>query len=254
MAITVLQHVSPGDIISSNLVNYLIDSIIDLDQRLSALQAVTPSGPIVITSFEPSIEQAVGQVLVINGSGFLFPPEQNVVRIDSTQVTSFRAGSTSARLEFIVPPVVPAIPPGGRNVVVSVQNSTGGPVQRLYRLTPAIPASGSPPTITGIARADGVAGPLTPGQDAFVNGTNFSTTAGQNAVSLRFVVLVGTVPTTITMPPPPITVVNATATQLRITLPAMPQLALNDPTTLNVQVTVGAHPPATSNTIVMRTT
>jgi len=254
MAITVLQHVNPGDIISSNLVNYLIDAVIDLDQRLSALQAVTPSGPIVITTFEPAIEQSIGQVLVINGSGFLFPPEQNVVRIDSTQVTSFRPGSTSARLEFIVPPVIPTVPVGGRNAVVSVQNSLGGPVQRLYRLTPAVAVPGSPPTITTIVRADGTAGPLTPGQDAFVNGTNFSPTASQNIVGLRFVVLISGVPTTFTMPPPPVVVVNASPTQLRVTLPAMPTLILNDPTTLNVQVTVGAHPAASQNTLVMRTT
>lgn len=254
MAITVLQHVNPGDIISSNLVNYLIDAVIDLDHRLSALQAVTPSGPIVITDFAPIVEQAIGQVLVINGSGFLFPPEQNVVKIDSTQVTSFRAGSTSARLEFIVPPVTPAVPAGGRNVVVSVQNSTGGPVQRLYRLTPALIVPGFPPTITNITRTDGGTGPLTPGQDAFINGTNYSTTANQNIVTMRFTVLVGGVPTTVAMPPPPIVVVSATTTVIRVTLPAMPSLPLNDPTTLNVQVQVGAHPTASQNTLVMRTT
>jgi hypothetical protein len=254
MAITVLQHVNPGDIISSQLVNYLIDAVIDLDQRLSALQAVTPSGPIVISTFEPAVEQAIGQVLVINGSGFLFPPEQNVVRIDSTQVTSFRPGSTSARLEFIVPPVIPTVPPGGRNVLVSVQNSTGGPVQRLYRLTPAVLVPGNPPTITSITRTDGTAGPLTPGQDAFINGTNFSTTANQNIIAMRFTVLISGVPTTVSMPPPPIVVLSATSAQLRVTLPAMPSLPLNDPTTLNVQVTVGAHPAASQNTLVMRTT
>jgi hypothetical protein len=255
MAITILQHVKPGDIISSDLVNYLIDNIIDLDQRLSTLQSVTPSGPITITGFNPSVQVPIGQVLVINGTGFAFPPEQNVVRIDDVQVTSFRPGSTSIRLEFIVP-AVPNVPQGGRNVIVSVANASGGPVTRLYRLTPAVPVIGNPPTITTVTRTDNTNAPLTPGGNAFVNGTNFSTTASENEVRMSFVALVNNVPTTINLPrqnDPAIAVTQASATQLTVTVPLMPELPLNQSVTLNVQVRVGAHPPATANTLVRRT-
>ena len=51
-------HVNPGEIISSTVINYLIDSLIDIDQRLSALSAVVPSGPVSISAFEPPFQVA----------------------------------------------------------------------------------------------------------------------------------------------------------------------------------------------------
>lgn len=254
MAIPVLQHVNPGEIISSNLVNFLIDSIIDLDQRVSALSATLPSGPVSITSFEPAFQVPIGQVLTIHGVGYAFPPEQNLVKIDDVQVLVFRP-STSIRLEFIVPPI-PNVPPGGRNVVVLVQNSTGS-TQRLYRVTPSIPATGNPPTIINVTRTDNTNQPLTPGQDAFINGTEFATTPTDNVITMRFTVLVNGTPATINLPrsgDPPIPVTEATATRLRVTLPAMPELPLNQNIPLIVEVRKGAHPPAPGNAFVRRTT
>lgn len=252
---SILTHVNPGDIISSDLINYLIDALADMDKRVTQLEGIMPASTIAITSFEPPLQQAIGQVLVINGSGFAFPPEQNIVRVDDVQVTSFRVGSTSNRLEFIVP-AVSNVPQSGRNVAISVRNSSGGPVQRLYRIMPAIPVVGNPPSISAVIRTDNTNAPLTPGQDAFIQGANFSTTANENIVGMKFTALVNNVPTVITLPrqnDPPIAVTQPTANQIRVTLPLMPELPLNQNTTLTVSVTVGAHPSATANATVRRT-
>src|SRR5262245_51597362 len=112
-----LSKVNPGDIIPSAGWNYFVDKIAELEQRISQLEATAPGGTVVITNFEPFFQQAIGQVLVINGSGFMFPPETNVVKVDDIQITSFRPQSTSIRLEFIVPAVT-NVPPTGKNVAI----------------------------------------------------------------------------------------------------------------------------------------
>lgn len=250
MATNILDKVIPGDIISSELMNYLLQKVVEMDQRISDLESKTPSGNVVISSFEPVVQQAIGQVLVIHGSGFAFPPDQNVVRVDNVQITAFRPASTSTRLEFLVP-AIPNVPPEGRNAVITVQNS-GGVVQRMYRIGPSIPVVGNPPAITAIAGPGGET-ILAPGMVAVVSGANFSTTANENIIRLT-----ATLPGGATLAIPragesAIALTQATASQIRFTLPAMAELPLNSIIQMNLQVTVGAHPPASQNFAIRRT-
>ena len=135
------ENVRPGDVISSDLMNYILDKLEEIDQRVLSLEAEeATAGEVDIADFDPPIQVEIGRVLAILGSNFEFPSELNTVTIDNIEVLEFRPASTSARLEFIVPDV-PDVSTGGKNVTINVTNSKGSD-ERLYRILPAVPVVG----------------------------------------------------------------------------------------------------------------
>ncbi|MCB0189762.1 MAG: hypothetical protein KDE31_36070, partial [Caldilineaceae bacterium] len=91
-----IGRVRPGEIISSALINFMLDKLEELESRLEA----PSTGDIQIERFEPPNGTPVGERLSIIGRNFVFPAEENVVEIANVLVTQFEAPSTSSILTF----------------------------------------------------------------------------------------------------------------------------------------------------------
>jgi hypothetical protein len=176
-------HVRPGEVISSSLINQILDRLAALEAGASG-PAPGNGGPIVIDSFEPEFEVNVGRLLAIAGSGLPFPPTATSVTIGGFPVTlpAYLPTSTSARLEFIVPSLG-TMPPEGRDLFVRVRNGVAS-AQRLYHFLPAIDES-PVPNITGVhppSQPDGT--PIQIGTQTVVDGSNFAAAAASNQITM----------------------------------------------------------------------
>lgn len=116
-----LQYVRPGDLITAEFMNRIIDELQSLRSGIGAGSTSVP-GRVAIDRFEPPHSVRIGDELTIFGSGF-GRAESNVVTFGSEIVTSFKGGSGVDRLILTVPPM-----PGvgaGTVVSVTVGNSNG---------------------------------------------------------------------------------------------------------------------------------
>jgi len=232
--------VAPGDVISSQLMNDLLLKIEELEDRIATLEGGSSGGALIITTFQPAFELAAGGILSINGANFAFPSNLNTVTIDGVPVPpgGFLGGGSSLLIRVVVPSTISA-PPGGRNVVVRVSNSTAGFAERLYRILPGVPPVGDPPAITNVAP-----NPAVIGEELQITGQNFSTTAAENHIS--FVLTTSGGPVTHEVDPGDI--LEATATLVRLTVPDMPEVPapapFPQPVPATLEIVVGSHPPA----------
>lgn len=242
MAITYTE-VRPGEIISSDLINYILDELENLEERVATLETGgLPSDQVQITGFDPPNQVEAGQLLSILGTNFVFPPSGNTVTIDSTPITSFRPDSTSIELKFIVPASL-VVPEGGKNFRITVSNSKGSD-DKLYRILPAVPATGDPPVITSVAAADG--GPfIFVNQDIRIIGQNFAANPLENIIT--FTVSAGP-GVDVVYPKPGETLTidtgQSNTTEIVVTVPDIEEIVAgtgNTPVTL--EVGVGAHVP-----------
>src|SRR3712207_4582804 len=108
------DRVEPGDVITSELINYVLDKLREHDERLTEIQSNPTGSGLTVSEILPPDQEAVGRSLELRGSNFLFPPEQNIVRVGGVPVTQF-LGSTSTFLRFIIP----AVSGAPRNVELS---------------------------------------------------------------------------------------------------------------------------------------
>jgi hypothetical protein len=159
--------VLPGQLISADLMNALIDEF----ARLRA-GATTGGGTVVVNNLfgltiaqvralfqQPAIQLALGAVLDVNGSGVDILANENAGLIVLVQDPSANS---------LVNPGTPI------NIVVSRSSTGGGTTTPLPN-----------PTITRFESIAGVPGTAFRVGDSFVIvGTNFATTAGQNAVNI----------------------------------------------------------------------
>lgn len=115
MAITPLQHVQPGDLITSAWANEVVDEINTLAAMLAALGSppVTPpstSGAPVLTSRTPSGDLHVGDLITLIGQNFS-PRHSGLTRVNfgGVQVSdsAFLPGTSDTQLRFSVPSVTP---------------------------------------------------------------------------------------------------------------------------------------------------
>jgi hypothetical protein len=236
-------EVRPGEIISSDLINYILDELEDLDERVAALETGgTPAEQVQITGFDPSNQVEAGQILSVLGKNFAFPPSSNAVTIDDTSVTSFRPDSTGSELKFVVPTSL-VVPTGGKNFRITVSNSKGSD-EKLYRILPAVAATGDPPVITNVAAADG--GPfIFVEQDIRITGQNFADDPTENIIT--FTVTTG--PGEEVVYPKSGETLNidtgqSSTTEIVVTVPDIEEILSgtgNNPVTL--EVGVGAHVP-----------
>jgi hypothetical protein len=232
--------VAPGDVISSQLMNAQLPKIDALEDRVAALEGGAGGvGSLIITTFSPSFEVAAGGTLEIHGANFAFPSSLNTVSIDGVPVAAggFLGGGSSLLIRVVVPSSISA-PAGGRNVVVRVSGPSGV-AERLYRILPGVPVTGSPPAISGVSP-----NPALIGQELVIDGANFSSTAAENHLS--FVVTTGGGPVTHVVDPA--NILEATPARLRITVPDMAEVPPPSPFPVPVPATlelvVGSHPPA----------
>jgi hypothetical protein len=170
-----LDHVEPGDLITADDFNDLIDRLKALHERVERLER--QQGGVVINGFDPPEEIEVGQSLAIVGTNFEFPPDQNTVEIDGRTIQEFLVGSTNTTLRLRVPDDI-QVPQGGRNVTIRVENDAGS-TQRVYRL---LPASANQPSITSVTRVGSSSSNLIIGQAALIEGENFGSSREDNVI------------------------------------------------------------------------
>ncbi|HYY93241.1 MAG TPA: hypothetical protein VE713_01890 [Pyrinomonadaceae bacterium] len=143
------QHVRPGDIISSDLINQIIDKLKELEQKIGTGGGTT-TGPQVITGSDPESQQAAGQTLTLFGN-FDFPLAQNTVSIDQTPIATsdFLPGSSSTQLSFHIPTsLAPVGGTGSRPVTIHVKRANGQEGQRSYTILPQAQSAVPDPFIT----------------------------------------------------------------------------------------------------------
>jgi hypothetical protein len=115
------SKVQPGDLITSDLFNRLIDHLKLQDQRLTELEGSLSA--VVITDVIPPGLIRMGSEMRVLGRGFGVAG-QNTVLIESVMVNAFKAGSSDSLLIFNAPSV-PNVPAEGKAVTLSVSNSRG---------------------------------------------------------------------------------------------------------------------------------
>lgn len=158
------DHVTPGQLISSSLMNLILDKISSIDDRVSALEggASSSSGAAVITGLSPSGPIQVGQVLTVSGQNFGFSVGAQQVFIDSVQVNAFQAGSSDQQLVFVIPITITDVPAAGRSAMLSISNGILPPAKQTISLLPAFTLTGG----VDVNYVGPVTGVITPNQPA----------------------------------------------------------------------------------------
>ena len=116
------SKVTPGDVITSELMNAFLEEFASLKTRVVELEEATPTdGKMSIILPKPSDIYQLGDELKIVGKNFS-EPSQNTVFIDDTvQVNQFKAGSNNELLIIDIP-FVRNISENGRSVMLKVSN------------------------------------------------------------------------------------------------------------------------------------
>ena len=158
------DHVSPGQLISSSVMNLILDKISSIDDRVTALEGGTgsASGAAVITGISPSGPIQVGQVLTVSGRNFGFSVGAQQVFIDAVQVNAFQAGSSDQQLVFVIPASISDVPAQGRSATLSVGNGILPAAKQTIFLLPAFTLSGG----VDVNYVGPITGAITPGQAA----------------------------------------------------------------------------------------
>jgi hypothetical protein len=231
-----LQPARPGDLITADFFNALIEAIEDLQERVAELESGASTGGLTITGFDPPNQQRVGQEMAILGAGFLFPPALNSVTVDGVPVTEFRSGSDTGTLRFLVPALGGTLPPSGRGVPITVAN-TNGSAERGYLVLPPLVSPTPPPVITEVEREDGNT-TLRIGLVAIITGSNFSTTPSENRIQFRSGSNV--------FPPPDqnVEITLAEAEEIRFVVPDIPTVPASGVRPFTLELIIGIHPPA----------
>ena len=122
---TLPDPVRPGDLITADFFNGLIERLAALEERVDVLEGDAGGDAVAITQLIPSGTAndpiRVGQTLQILGQNFGFSLGAHRVRFDQLQVTAFLPGTDDTRLIVSVPTAL-AVPPGGRSVTLTVSN------------------------------------------------------------------------------------------------------------------------------------
>lgn len=196
---------------------------------VSGSSGTAPSGGLAptITRTETPLGAAtssfrVGESLVLVGTNFSTTSSQNIVSFNGRPATvSNDPSDATRRLNVVVPTGITGAPvnvgdPPLAGVQLAVTTPGGGPVSITVTITAP---SGVPlPTISGFSNAARIEG-----QTVVINGTNFSTTASRNQVTIGGVAAA---------------VNSATATALTVTVPQLPNLAATQSRICQVVVTV----------------
>jgi len=225
------ERVRPGEIISSDLMNFILNKLDELEE---AVGDIGQTNQVRIDEITPAAGGLVNGTITIIGANFLHPPGDNVVRIAGQLVTEFDAPSNNGTLTCRVPATIAITNPLGEEVVIRIENSGFGATEASYRL---FPESTQPPvSIISVLRASGSA-VLNTTQEAIITGDNFSSDVAQNEVQLLESVSDAQ---TITRAVSVEEVISTTPgdMQVRITIPEITELPLNIPRPMTLRFTV----------------
>lgn len=191
---TVFPRVRPGDLITAQQFNLLLDALEALASRVEKLEAEEPTA-VRIDAFEPAGQQEVGRNVTIRGANFMVPMYdpvlgtlRNIIRINEAPipVESYvftSTGTSSSSLTFRVPDTV--LSGGGASgapFAVSVENENGrASLNYIFVRSTATQPS---PTISQV-RGPGSGTNLIIGQPVTVRGTNFA--GNQTRIELLYV-------------------------------------------------------------------
>jgi IPT/TIG domain len=112
--------VAPGDLITAELFNAMLNNINDLLARVAVLEGAG-GGPVISGTLPASGPVEVNSLFTIMGSGFDNTPGNNTVILDGQQIKNFRDGSSSVGLVFTIPDSFTGLP---KSVQLAVE--TGG--------------------------------------------------------------------------------------------------------------------------------
>jgi hypothetical protein len=118
------EHVQAGELIRAELMNAIIESLGNLDTRLSVLEGSPPTGgpypQVVITGISPATPRE-GDPLTVIGENFDVSVAAAVVKLGNITVPSFKAGSSDTKLVFTVPNLG-ITAPNGQVLTMTVSN------------------------------------------------------------------------------------------------------------------------------------
>ncbi|HZH92123.1 MAG TPA: IPT/TIG domain-containing protein [Pyrinomonadaceae bacterium] len=120
----IIDKVKPGDLITAQFINRIVDEINALQAKVAGLESIGPvGGKVFITDIKPhSPPPRVNQQMHITGQNFGFVIGATEVTFDEdTRVDTYLAGSNDQNLIFTIP-VIPNLPPQGKQVTVRVSN------------------------------------------------------------------------------------------------------------------------------------
>jgi len=131
------DQVQPGDLITAQFVNSLLEDINTLQLRVAALEGGA-GGPVLVR-IDPSNETSVGDLLTLVGSGFDIQPGKTTVLMSGVQISAFNLGSDSTRLMFQVPDSFTGLP---KTVAVSVKVGDRSSTSLACLVNPMVPQQG----------------------------------------------------------------------------------------------------------------
>jgi hypothetical protein len=129
-----LVHVQPGDLITSDLMNKLVDLLQSLDARVSDLESgsVTNHPPVLIGR-SPTGDVEVNSPLTLIGRNFLLPSNLNTVWLNNIPINQFAASSDGQNLTFTVPDIFSPLP---QTLTVFVQDQYGPSTSLQVQILP----------------------------------------------------------------------------------------------------------------------
>jgi hypothetical protein len=131
---TTLPHVRPGDLITAQQWNDVLDWLAELQAIVDGLGVGgSVDGPPLIVDIQPSDQAPIGSELLLIGSGFGVAVE-NTVTI--ANITAAVLGGGGGQLRVRVP-IVPGVPPAGTPTQITVSNPRGF-TTRAMRVMPAV--------------------------------------------------------------------------------------------------------------------
>ncbi len=179
------EKVRPGEIISSDLMNFILNKLEELENTVNNLGQLNQ---IRITQIKPVAGAPVGSFIRIEGANFLHPPGNNVIRIAGELVTEFGSPSTSGIITCLVPDTIDITDGEGEEVVVHVENPEFGVTEATYRL---FPESSQPEIVIESVQTEAGSATLNATAPAIITGENFSTNASANQIQFEWVVTGG---------------------------------------------------------------
>ncbi|MBW2737613.1 MAG: hypothetical protein JRE64_01940 [Deltaproteobacteria bacterium] len=223
-------QVRPGEIISSELMNFILEKLEDLENQVSSLGQLNK---VRITGFNPSEGAPVGEFIQVEGANFLHPPIENLILVAGKTVEEFSSPSTSSILTFRVPESI-AITDEEEPVIVSISNEEFGGTEATYTLYPA--ATGETPVIDTVVTEAGST-ILNTDETAIINGENFASNPLNNDITFEIVVAGEVIRYTVA--DGDIDVPNSNEQKIQLKVPVIIEIPINQPRPVTLKVKVG---------------
>lgn len=126
MPIPNFSQVHPGDLITADLMNGLIDAIKNLQTRVSDLESATGANSVTITNITGVTSPIrVNTRVTATGTNFATPATLNTLTIDGTPVTNLSTIESSPTKLVFDAPNVTGLPESGKLVTLQVTNALG---------------------------------------------------------------------------------------------------------------------------------